>query len=115
MTFPGIFLASVSSFTAFSKSFSRNEHFLSCKNICKAVLDALPRFPLPGVNLTLNLECRFVNKLIERNNDKKYLLVIMKRLIRGNDRHCKQKLIFVHWNSSQSVQHVYLVSGWSFI
>jgi hypothetical protein len=55
LTLPGMFLARTSSFTDFSKSFSLMEHVLSLRNIATAVLAALPRFPVPGVNLTLNL------------------------------------------------------------
>lgn len=56
LTLPGMFLASTSSLTAFSKSFSRLVQALSFRKIWTAVFEALPRFPDPGVNFTLNLK-----------------------------------------------------------
>lgn len=55
LTLPGIFRASTSSLTDFKRSFSRPVHALSFINMATAVLDAFPRFPVPGVNFTLNL------------------------------------------------------------
>lgn len=57
-TFPGIFLAITSSLTPFNKSFSLDEHALSRIKISIAVLDALPRRPVPGVIFTLNLNLK---------------------------------------------------------
>lgn len=56
LTLPGIFLARTSSLTDLNKSFSRPVQALSFMNIATAVLDARPRFPVPGVSLTLNLK-----------------------------------------------------------
>ena len=56
LTFPGIFLAIVSSFTAFNKSFSLEVISLSFINTVIAVLAAFPLLPVPGVSFTLNLK-----------------------------------------------------------
>lgn len=55
LTLPGILRATISSLTPFNRSFSRTEHVLSRINICRAVFDAFPRRPVPGVIFTLYL------------------------------------------------------------
>lgn len=56
LTFPGIFLATVSSLTAFNKSLSLEVISLSFKNTAIAVFAAFPLLPVPGVSFTLNLK-----------------------------------------------------------
>lgn len=62
-TFPGIFLAIVSSLTDFKRSFSLAVIVLSLRKTATAVLAAFPRLPVPGVNFTLNLKHCYKKKV----------------------------------------------------
>ena len=55
LTFPGTFLVKSPSLTAFIRVFSYAAVSFIELNICSAVFTTFPRFPVPGISLTLNL------------------------------------------------------------
>lgn len=93
LTRPGILRATSWSFAALKRSFSLCVDDLSCWNIFRAILAALPRLFIPGVNLTctkketrtIKIRYSHKNQLGARNNYNKFLILIYIILFIKND------------------------------